>query len=350
MMYCWIWMPRSKITRRPRHGTIAPGSKRYTHMNYRLLLAAILTLVLAFLIPWRPAEGYPILGGVDNTGIRRLIRLERMDSAKIVRTLPYGGRHGLEYVRLNLMGRPLDSNLVDRNPELEDALEELIPNRGRAYSLAIMDITEGREPRYLERNADLGYQPGSVGKLAVITGLMCELENVYVDSIEQRWELLKNKVVRGGAFAVYDHHTIPEYDPETERYSRPRVNQQHEFSLYEWIDHMMSVSNNGAASVVWREAMLMHVFGKDYVDLTQEEADNYFKETGRQRLSDISHEVVNQPLRDMGINRDEWRLGTMFTRGASSIVPPATGQYRHATRHDEVDDRAGKRQSNRSAK
>ncbi|NJC28315.1 serine hydrolase [Neolewinella antarctica] len=289
------------------------------------LLLATLTLLLTILIPWRPAEGYPILGGVERTDIRRLVRLERMDSAKLVRTLPYGSRHGIDYVRLNLMGRPLDSNLVARDAALEEELEDLIPNRGRAYSLAIMDITEGREPRYVERNADLGYQPGSVGKLAVITGIMCELENVYVDSIEKRWELLRTKKVRGGAFAVYDHHTIPEYDPETEQYSRPRVNQQHVFSLYEWIDHMMSVSNNGAASVVWREAMLMHAFGQDYPDLTEEQANEYFRTTNRRKLSDISHEVVNQPLRDMGISRDEWRLGTMFTRGASAIVPPQQG-------------------------
>jgi hypothetical protein len=291
--------------------------------HYLPFLAAALVLVLA-VIPWRTGLSYPI-DGVDKTAIRRLVRLQRMDSAKLVKTLPYGSRHSLPYVRLNLMDRPLDSNLVARDSAMEERLEDLIPNRGRAYSVAILDVTAGREPRYLERNADRGYQPGSVGKLAVITALMCELENVFVDDVEARWDLLKNKVVRGGEFAVYDHHTIPEYDPETERYSRPKVNQKHEFSLYEWADHMLSVSNNGAASVVWREAMLMRVFGEKYPELTQEEADAYFEETNRRELSDISHSVVNEPLRHLGIGFDEWRLGTMFTRGASAIVPPQQG-------------------------
>ena len=293
--------------------------------SYKLLLAVCLTLTLAVFVPWRPADGYPILGGVENTGIRRLVRLERMDSAQLVRTLPYGGRHGVEWIRLNLMDRPIDSNLIERSASLEEELEELIPNRGRAYSLAIMDITPGREPRYLERNATLGYQPGSVGKLAVITALMCELENVYVDDVQARWDLLKNKVVKANQFGVYDHHTIPDYDPETERYSRPRVNVDHEFSVYEWADHMLSVSNNGAASIVWREAILMRVFGPDYPGLTQEQADEYFRTTPRERLRDIGEDVVNGPLRALGIGHEEWRLGTMFTRGASGIVPPKGG-------------------------
>jgi hypothetical protein len=154
---------------------------------------------------------------------------------------------------------------------------------------------------------------------------MCELENVFVDSVQSRWNLLKSRVVKGGPFAVYDHHTIPEYDPETERYSRPKVNEQHEFTIYEWIDHMLSVSNNGAASVVWREAILMRVFGPKYPELTREEAEAYFKKTSRGELRDLSKSVISEPLRHMGIGPDEFRVGTMFTRGASGIVPPQGG-------------------------
>lgn len=287
------------------------------------LLAAFAVLLLIF-APWQTAEAYPI-DGVTKTKIRRLLRLERMDTAKLVRTLPYGARYHLPYVKLNLVGRKIDSNLLASDPILEEELEKLIPNGGRAYSLAIMDITPGREPRYVERNAELTYQPGSVGKLAVITALMCELENVYADSVQARWDLMRDHVVKGGPFAVYDHHTIPEYDPQTERYSRPRVNQQHEFSLYEWADHMLSVSNNGAASVVWREAILMRVFGPGYPDLTREEAENYFRQTSRGELRDLSRSVISEPLRHMGIGHDEFRVGTMFTRGASGIVPPQGG-------------------------
>jgi hypothetical protein len=148
---------------------------------------------------------------------------------------------------------------------------------------------------------------------------------LYPEDYQARWELMRNKVVKAGPFGVYDHHTIPLYDPETERYARKRVDQQDEFSLYEWVDHMLSVSNNGAASIVWREALLMRVFGEDYPDLDYDGMMTYFDTTDRSRLRDLGEDIVNGPLRDMGIDGDHWRLGTMFTRGASGIVPPKGG-------------------------
>jgi hypothetical protein len=87
----------------------------------------------------------------------------------------------------------------------------------------------------------------------------------------------------------------------------------------------MSVSNNGAASIVWREAMLMRVFGNKYPELTFEEKMQYFKSTPKSDLSNIATSVVNDPLRSMGITDEEWKLGLMFTRGASNYVPGKGG-------------------------
>jgi hypothetical protein len=83
---------------------------------------------------------------------------------------------------------------------------------------------------------------------------------------------------------------------------------------------MLSVSNNGAASIVWREAMLMAAFGPAYPDLTEELALAYFKETPKKELTDLGNDVVNLPLRALGITTDEWRLGSFFTRGANTYV------------------------------
>lgn len=293
-------------------------------MNLRLLrLPLFLLILLANIYPWQPAGGYP-LDGYTNTGLERLLRLQAMDSATLVRTLPYGGRHSLEYIRLNLMAQPLDS-LPAVDTELQEEIGQIFPNMHPSYSVAVYDMTPGREARYAERNPTAGYQPGSVGKLAVVTAFFCELQNLYPDDYTARWELMKNKVVKAGPFGVYDHHTIPLYDPETERYARKRVDQQDEFNLYQWVDHMLSVSNNGAASIVWREALLMRVFGEDYPDLGYDQMMTYFDTTDRSRLRDLGEDIVNGPLRDMGIDGDEWRLGTMFTRGASGIVPPKGG-------------------------
>ncbi|NJB85129.1 hypothetical protein GGR26_000874 [Lewinella marina] len=293
-------------------------------MTIRILrITLCCAVLLAVLFPANPAGSYPI-DGYEKTGIERLVRLARMDSAALVRALPYGARHSLEYVRLNLMANPLDS-LPAVSPELQKEISSIFPNMHPSYSVAVFDMTPGRPHRYAERNPNSGYQPGSVGKLAVATAFFCELQNLYPDSIQQRWDLMRKKVVKAGPFGVYDHHTIPIYDPETERYSRKRVDPSDEFNLYQWLDHMLSVSNNGAASIVWREALLMRVFGDRYPDLTYEEMMDYFKTTPRSELRDLGEDIVNGPLRDMGIDGDAWRLGTMFTRGASGIVPPKGG-------------------------
>ncbi len=108
-------------------------------------------------------------------------------------------------------------------------------------------------------------------------------------------------------------------------YVKRTVKESDVFSLYEWMDHMMSVSNNGAASVVWREAVLMRAFGEAYPQLTEEEAVEYFKTTPKSELSDLANAVVNEPLRALGISEEEWRLGSFFTKGAGSFIPAQGG-------------------------
>lgn len=289
-------------------------------MPIRLVL--FLLVFAAMIYPWHPAGSYPI-DGYNNTGMARLKRIQDMDSARLVKSLPYGARHALEYVRMNLADNPV-LELPPTDQRLQEELEDILPIFHPSYSLAVYDMTPGQE-RYAERNPERGYQPGSVGKLAVATAFFCELENLFVDDLDARRTILKERIVRAGPFGVYDHHTIPRYDVEASRYTRSVVNERDEFSLYEWLDHMLSVSNNGAASIVWREAMLMRVFGEDYPNLTHEQTMEYFKTTPYAEKRDIAEDVINGPLRDMGIEHEEWRLGTMFTRGASGVVPPKGG-------------------------
>lgn len=291
------------------------------HRPFSLFL--FFSLFAAAVYPWQSVGSYPI-SGYETTGIERLVRLVRMDSTSLVKSLPYGARHDLAYVRLNLTDRPVKS-LPEADSQLQGAIAGIFPNLDPSYSLAVLDMTPGRPLRYAERNPVAAYQPGSVGKLAVVTAFFCELQNLYPDDYGARWDLMREKVVRAGPFGVYDHHTIPVYDAESESYGRKRVDQQDEFNLYQWIDHMLSVSNNGAASIVWREALLMRVFGADYPALTHGAMMTYFDTTDRSRLQDLGEDVVNGALRDMGIDGDAWRLGTMFTRGASGIVPPKGG-------------------------
>lgn len=272
---------------------------------------------------------YPI-DGYWTTGIRRLLRLELMMTGELDgrHKLTPGSTRKLADIELLLCGRPVKDELTTLpkpdsllQADLDDLMRRMNPN----YSVTVLDLTPGEAPVYAERRPEIGYQPGSVGKLAVLTGFFTELAKIYPNSFKKQQQLLKNKYVMAGKFGVYDHHKVPIFDTITYAFSKRIVKESDVFSLYEWADHMTSVSNNGAASIVWREAMLMRTFGEDYPDLTQEQSDLFFKETPRDSLARVANRIVNDPLRDLGITHDEWRLGSMFTRGATGIVPPMGG-------------------------
>lgn len=270
---------------------------------------------------------YPI-DGYESTGIRRLDYLDKLYKGEIEgrKRLKEGALKPLSYIKLNLVDRVDEiAGIPEKDPDFQKQVSGLFRGLDRNYSVTVLDITPGRPIRYAAHRESAGYQPGSVGKIVVMTAFFEQLCDLYPDSFEKRTALMKSKMVKAGRWALGDHHTIPIYDPETQAYSRRRAQSGDVFSLYEWVDHMVSPSNNGAASVVWREALLMKVFKEDYPDLTFEESEAYFKSTPKSELSEMANTMINKPLRDLGITHDEWRLGSFFTRSAGSYVPARGG-------------------------
>ena len=287
-----------------------------------LLLTALFICLFASSAPSYPIDGY------SSTNIRRLEYLQRVIDGKLKGTKPIAGAmKSIDDICLTLMNRMGDSldSIPPADPELQKSINSLFPRMNENYSFALLDVTQGRPVRYAGRKETSGYQPGSVGKLAVLVGFFTELAKIYPDSFGLRLDLLCTKEVRGGVWAMSDEHTVTIFNTQTEAIKRRTVVANDVFLLYEWLDYMMSVSNNGAAAVCWREAILMRVFGKEYPDLTEKQAEEYFKKTPKAELSELSIAVVNDPLRTLGINKDEWRLGTMFTNGACSRIPPKGG-------------------------
>ncbi|MCW3788191.1 serine hydrolase [Plebeiibacterium sediminum] len=285
-----------------------------------------LVLVLFLSIPFTSSP-YPI-DGYDKTGIKRLQRLKLIIDGTIKDVQPISGAlRSSASIKLNLTGEKGDSLIQLPKPDakFQKAITGLFPNLDESYSIAVVDITKGKPIRYAKLNEHRQYQPGSVGKIAVVTGFFRELQRLYPTSFEKRIELLKSKTVRAGKWALYDEHTVPFFYPDEQKFFKRTVQADDVFTLYEWIDHMLSVSNNGAASVVWREAILMNVFGTNYPALTEEQAEAYFKATNKATLSEKAIAVVNDPLRDLGIEKEDWRLGTFFTKGASSYIPGQGG-------------------------
>lgn len=282
-----------------------------------------LTIILVLCASFTTMSYYPI-DGYERTGIKRLKRLELIKSGELkdATKLPEGAMKSYMDIQLNLTEKRQDSVhcFLKEDEVFQKEINNLFRGLDKSYSLTVLDISDLNNILYAHRNETSGYQPGSVGKIAVLVALFEQLANIYPDSFDKRIELLKNKSVKAGAWGLTDSHTVPIYNIETQKLLKRQVIASDVFTLFEWADHMMSVSNNGAASIVWREALLMQVFGDKYPELTQEEADAYFKDTPRKEITDLSNDVVNLPLRKLGITSDEWRLGSFFTSGANKYV------------------------------
>ena len=281
--------------------------------RYILLIAGIL-ISLGFM-RYYPIDGY------EYTGIKRLyqIRQFQKDSVKYNR-IPKGAYKKWADIQLHLTNKTTDSveELFVVDSDFDRKIKRITPSGN--YSLAIMDMSDPENLRYAEHRETVGYQPGSVGKLAVLLAVFDQLEKICPDSYEERVGYLKSIKVTSRYWGLGDHHTIPIYDIEKDRLTKRQVIASDEFSLFEWLDHMVSVSNNGAASIMYREAMLMAAFGQEYPNLDAEKAEKYFKETPRDSLTNLANTVVNQPLRELGIKESEWKLGGMFTRPPERYV------------------------------
>lgn len=287
-------------------------------MKKVLICIPVILLTLAFAVP---DSFYPI-DGYERTGIDRLAQLEKIVRDSIAyNRIPAGAYLSVEDIKLRLTGKQ-DSAIayMTEDAEFQKKIGGLFYGLDQSYSISVLDMTDSTNLKYAARNETRGYQPGSVGKLAILIAMFDQLEKLCPDDWGARVNLLKYKRVKGGPFAVYDHHTIPVYDIEQDKLTRRTAREDDVFSLYEWIDHMVAVSNNGAASVVYREALLLKVFEEKYFDLTDEEAMQWFKDTDRGEVTRLANEVVNEPLRAMGITEDEWRLGGFFTNGGERYV------------------------------
>jgi len=268
-------------------------------------------------------QAYPI-DGYKYTGIDRLLYQYKvlMDSTTDTK-LEKGALLSLSDIKLNLSGSDFIWPSEDRL--LESKLEKIFRNLEPGYSVSVMDITKPDNIRYAGLKENVGYQPGSVAKIIAAMGLFDALHKVYGNNWEAIRGVLYNRKVRGNEFVVYDHHTIPIYDIEKDKYYKRKAAESDVFSLYEWLDHMFSKSNNGAASIVMREMLLVHIMDDYYECSTQQEMDAVIENSGRAVLSSLTEDLTNCVLESVNIDGDEYRLGGFFTSGAEKFVPRRGG-------------------------
>lgn len=311
---------------RNREGLTAAASRSSRGM--RIVIA---TAIAASLIGLDALPAYP-LDGFERTGIRRLkgyrLVLEKSIPGRV--SLPAGAMHGGHEIRLRLEG-VLDGLDIDESlsadSELQEALERLVASRHPSYRVALLDITRPEALRYAALRPDEGYIPGSLGKLLVMTAIFNELSARFPFSLDDRERMMRSLSIEADRFVVPNSHSVPVIEGDYEGVTHRSLRVGDEFSLWEWIDHMISPSSNAAAAMVWKQAMLLNHYGMAYpVEAAVER--EYFDTTSPTMLSKKAIEVILEPLEAAGLKTDDLKQRTFFTGTGRRVIP---GQSSYAT-------------------
>jgi hypothetical protein len=276
--------------------------------------------VLWVLVCAAVALAYP-LDGDKRTGIRRLAgyRLAQEGTVKGPK-IPAGGRWGESRIGLRLLAhKGLDVNEgTPKDAVLQRGLEQIVAGRSESYGLAILDITDPQRPRYAAVRENAAQLPGSVGKLSIVSGFMGALAK-RAPEVAERERLLRETRRAADGFVLQDGKTVPFFEAGAAAVVNRPIRVGDVFNLWEWLDHMLSQSSNAAASFSWKEALLLRHFGASYPPAA--EAEKAFLSGNKAELSKEAVETLEEPLRNAGVDTGNMRLGTMFTRGATKVIP-----------------------------
>jgi hypothetical protein len=287
------------------------------------------SLLLTIFLPVPPAlRAYP-LDGYEYTGIRRLLAYRLALEGRVLPkpNLVPGALLNSDQVHLRLSDVNDTFDLTDRTPRdpyLQQGLERIFAERDPSYGIAVLDITDPLQPRYASLRADTKRIPGSVGKLFVATGFFDAVARVYPADTEARARLMRETTLTADRFVHRDGKTVPFFNEGDPRIVSRRLEIGDPFNLWEWLDHMLSVSSNAAGSMVWKEAMMIRHFGPRYPVRAEEAA--FLKDMPRTELGKLAMATVEGPLKNAGLDTDKIRIGTFFTGNASSAIP-GTGSY-----------------------
>ncbi len=282
-------------------------------MKYLALLLAAVVL----------AAAYP-LDAFRRTGIRRLegYRLAVEGKVRNVRPIPKGGLLGDADIQLRLRGREVPLNQKD--PFLQKGLERIFAARDPSYGIALLDITDPARPRYAAVRENFKQLPGSVGKILVAAAFLDATARAY-PQIADRERFLRETIRPADEFILTDSKTAPFYEPGNDAVLNRALRTGDRFSLWEWLDHMLSQSSNSAGSLMWKEAILLRVFGAKYPVSSAQERD-FLQSTPRAELGRLSLETIENHVVAAGLDPAQLRQGTLFTRTGSARIP-GTASY-----------------------
>jgi hypothetical protein len=270
-------------------------------------------------------HAYPIDGYAD-TGIRR-VEGARMAQEGLIggSKQPPGALLTTEQVDLRLLDHK-DLELPEPDPAFTAQLLKLLGGDAGSYGVAVLDLSNPDKPRYAEHRGDHRQNVGSVGKLVVALGLYQALADTWPDDTGQRIRVLKDTVVTADAFSQSDHHKMRIFDVENRKLTRRTMKIGDQGSLWEYLDWMLSVSSNSAAAMTMREAMLLRQYGKAYPP-SEQEIKRFFKETPAKELTALFQRTFFEPITRNGLDLENLRQGSFFTRQGKHQVNGGGNSY-----------------------
>jgi len=270
------------------------------------------------------ALAYP-LDGYEETGIRRVEGARLANEGKAIGGFqPPGAQLTTEQVDLRLVGRNLA--LPPPDPAFTAAIVAMLGEDAGQYGIAVLDLTDPDHLRYAEHRGDYRQNVGSVGKLLVALGLFQALADTWPDDLEKRKAILRDTIITADDFAHSDHHNVRFFDVETSFLTRRKIADGDRASLWEYLDWMLSVSSNSAASMVMRDAMLLRHFGKDY-PVSEEQIKTFFSTTPPGQLTRLFQQTFWEPVTRNGLELDQIRQGSFFTRQGKANVSGGGNSY-----------------------
>jgi len=285
-------------------------------------------LLLALALQPLICLGYP-LDGYEETGIRRVEGARLANEGMAVGGFqPPGAQLTTEQVQLRLLDHQ-GRKLPPPDPEFTAQVEALLGENGNAYGIAVLDLTDPDHPHYAERGGDHLQNVGSVGKLIVALGLFQALADTWPEDLEQRKQVLRDTMITADDFAHSDHHVVRFFDVESLTLTRRTIQDGDQGSLWEYLDWMLSVSSNSAASMVMRDAMLLRHFGQAY-PVSEEQIDAFFAETSRADLTRLFQQTFWEPVTRNGLPLDQIRQGSFFTAQGKKNVNGGGNSYASA--------------------
>jgi hypothetical protein len=261
---------------------------------------------------------YP-LDGYDYSGIRRVDYTWRVYQGEIQgREQPEGATLPLAEVVPSYLEGDAPPFSLQPDPDLSRKIRNALGAEAPEYAVALMDLSDPANPVYAEWNGDIRRNVGSVGKLVAALAWFQTMADVFPD-IADRERLLRETVITGDEFVISDHHKVIFFDPATGSRAYRTIQVGDTGSLWDWLDWMLSASNNSAASTIQKQVMLLKHFGQDYPPTPEQEAE-FFATTTKEQLGELFLELMNEPMQRNGLDTELFRQGSFFTRTANSKV------------------------------